>query len=229
MNFTDRTWKTERKWTGNHKLFTDAGMVADYYYPLVKSAQNTNKRWLEWFIVENYKYSKKSWDAVQPYIPIYEKEIKENKKRSREFLLGETIARKGSLGYDIGLAGLTVLNEWLGNKTDTNLKTFIHLTEKLEPYKRNTDRSAYCKQMTTYTSEFKKKISDTVINHAINGSRSDRDTVITINGLTALSERLPFFDYVSSTSKYKKLTIFDIFLNIFNTEPFVNMIEYDNH
>ena len=76
MNFTDRTWKTERKWTGNHKLFTDAGMVADYYYPLVKSAQNTNKRWLEWFIVENYKYSKKSWDAVQPYIPIYEKEIK---------------------------------------------------------------------------------------------------------------------------------------------------------
>ena len=236
-----KKWTSDRKWTGTESDFIHAGMDEKYYSQLVRNAKRSKKRWIEWFIVEVYKREKKSWDQLNSYVENNLEEINTitssknkildffslHKKPGKEFIRANTISRKTNLGYNIGLAGLTVLNEWLGI-ADNNLNRFIYVTESDEPYSLNADRSAFKKNIVHFSSEYRKKISEKSIDFAIKGDPDSQDTIDIKNGLDALYERLPLFDYVPKRSKYKNLQLHQIFLMIFKSEPIFERLENAN-
>lgn len=227
------------------------GQKKEIFTAVLESARENKLRWLEWYLTALYTKEGKDlntyWENIEnpivqtavkkstsfigrlyDEIPLlgtgFGKGIKDKSDKYWEIIhLFNLIYRNGNTFF----IGMKVLDEWLGSKDSYSFNKFIDISTEYRSHLYQVNMGSipekeFKKKISPYTRYFKRNINKSRINLSSNGDIKSPDTLDTISGLKALKERLPVFSSIPRRSDYKDMELFQVFLNIFKSEPINN-------
>lgn len=241
-------WTKDRKWTyGNDYPRKDweyiGGQKKEIFTAVLDSARKNKSRWLEWYLAALYTKEGKDMNTNLENLenPILQKEISDRdsfmSKLLDEIGLGKSKSNELSETLDLFnlifrngntfFIGMKVLDEWLGSKDSYSFNKFIDISKEYKSHLYQVNMGSipekeFKKKISPYTSYFKRNIDDYIIKLTSKADLKSPDTLDTISGLKALYERLPVFSSIPRRSNYKDMELFQVFLNIFKSEPINN-------